>query len=199
MKRLFFLLILFLPVSLFGGELQSWNTLNLKGKISDDFTIAMEPESRYSDKLEYFHLDVGLVYSVNKKLKIGGYYREIFEIKSNKRVHEMRPHIDVFYKFSSKFKLRVRNEYQIKEISNNIWRIRFRPTFTYKINKRFSPFVQTEPFFTLNGFIRNRFNIGPGFIFGKLWIKPGYMLQTNYKNNKFDNLHIFWVNSGLKF
>ncbi len=182
-----------------GQDFQSWNTLNIKGKLSNNLTIAMEPESRYSNELEYFHLDVGLVYKVNEKLKIGGYYREIFEIKSEQRVHEMRPHLDLFYTFNKSCKIRVRNEYQIKEISDNVWRIRFRPTYTCKVNDWFKPFVQTEPFFTTKGFVRNRFNIGPGFEYGKLWVKPGYMLQTNYKNNTFDNLHILWVNMGLKF
>jgi hypothetical protein len=182
-----------------GQELQSWNTLNLKGKLSENVTIAMEPESRYSDKMEYFHLDVGLVYKVNGKLKIGGYYREIFEIKSNQRVHEVRPHLDFFYTFNKRFKIRVRNEYQIKELSDNIFRLRLRPTYNYKINDWFSPFIQTEPFITIDGFVRNRLNIGPGFTYKKLWIKPGYMLQTNYKNKIIDNLHILWVNMGLKF
>jgi hypothetical protein len=198
MKKL--LLVLFLlPLSLFGQDFQSWNTVNIKGKLSEKFTIAMEPESRYSDELEYFHLDLGVVYTVNDKLKVGGYFREIFEIKNEVRVHEMRPHIDIFYKFNKSFKVRVRTEYQIKEISDNLLRVRVRPTYTYKVNDWFAPFIQTEPFFSKDGFIRNRLNVGPGFTYKKLWIKPGYMLQTNYKNNTFDNLHILWVNMGFKF
>ncbi|MGB1204261.1 MAG: DUF2490 domain-containing protein [Chitinophagales bacterium] len=190
---------LFFNVIVFGQNIQSWNTLNIKGKISSKWTIAMEPEVRYSDKQEYFHLDVGLVYKINKKLKIGGYYREIFEIKSEGRVHEVRPHIDVFYKPVKSFSVRVRNEYQIKEFSDNIWRIRVRPTYSYAINDWFIPFVQTEPFFSLKGFIRNRFNIGPGFVFGKLWLKPGYMLQTDIKTDGIKQTHIVWINTGLKF
>jgi hypothetical protein len=182
------------------GQVQSWNTLNIKGKLSNNnWVIAMEPESRYSDRLEYFHLDVGLLHKVNDKLKVGGYYREIFEIKNEVRVHEIRPHIDIFYKPYKSFGVRIRNEYQIKEFDDNLWRIRFRPTYTYKINDWFSPFVQTEPFFTTKGFVRNRFNVGPGFTYKKLWIKPGYMLQTDVKNNNIKQTHIIWVNSGLKF
>jgi hypothetical protein len=198
MKKLLLLVFLF-PMIVIGQEIQSWNTLNIKGKIDDKWTIAMEPESRYSDKLEYFHLDVGIVYKVNDKLKVGGYYREIFEIKDDIRVREIRPHIDVFYKPCSSFSLRIRNEYQIKEFTDNLWRIRFRPTYTYKVNKWFAPFVQTEPFFTHKGFVRNRFNIGPGFVIGKLWLKPGYMLQTDVKNNTIKQTHIVWINTGFKF
>ena len=198
MKKLLFTIFL-LPLTILGQESQSWNTLNIKGKVSEKWTIAMEPESRYSDKMVYFHLDVGMVYKVTDKLKVGGYYREIFEIKSDERVHEMRPHLDIFYKFNKSFSVRIRNEYQIKEISDNLFRLRIRPTYTYKVNDWFSPFIQTEPFLTTKGFVRNRLNIGPGFTYKKLWIKPGYMLQTNYKNNTFDNLHILWVNMGFKF
>jgi hypothetical protein len=199
MKKLLLILMLS-PLGLLAQNFQSWSTVNIKGKLSDDFTIALEPESRYSDKMEYFHLDLGVVYTVNDKLKVGGYFREIFEIKNDERVHEMRPHLDFFYKFNGNFKVRVRNEYQIKESSDNLYRIRVRPTFTYKVNDWFIPFVQTEPFFTLkDGIIRNRFNIGPGFKYNKLWVKPGYMLQTNYKDNTFSNLHILWVNMGFKF
>ena len=149
--------------------------------------------------MEYFHFDVGMVYNLTGNLKVGGYYREIFEIKYGIRVHEKRPHLDLFYKFNKSFKVRIRNEYQIKESGKEVWRLRIRPTYTYKVNNWFSPFVQIEPFFTTKGFVRNRFNIGPGFMYKKLWVKPGYMLQTNYKNHNFGNLHIFWLNMGLKF
>jgi hypothetical protein len=197
MKKLLLLLFL-LPLNLL-GQTQSWNTLNIKGKLSNNLTIAMEPESRYCGELLYFHLDVGLVKKINDKIKIGGYYREIFEIKNDMRVHEVRPHIDIFYKANKTFKLRIRNEYQIKEFNDNVWRIRFRPTYSFKINEWFSPFVQTEPFLTTKGLVRNRFNLGPGFTYKQLWVKPGYMLQTDIKNEKIKQPNIIWINTGLKF
>lgn len=193
-----FLLLLLTPLTLL-GQVQSWNTLNIKGKINNNWSIAMEPESRYSNILEYFHLDVGMVYTFNNKFKVGGYYREIFEIKNDIRVREIRPHIDIFYTPIKSFSLRIRNEYQIKEFTDNVWRIRFRPSYTYKVNDWFKPFIQTEPFFTHKGLVRNRFNVGPGFVFGKLWLNPGYMLQTDIKNNTVIQTHIIWVNTGLKF
>ncbi|PDH45559.1 MAG: hypothetical protein CND43_02210 [Flavobacteriales bacterium MED-G15] len=196
-----FSLIIFilLSINVFGQTIQSWNTINVKGKLSDKFQIAVEPESRFSDKLEYFHLDFGLIYLLNKKFKIGGYYREIFEIKSELRVREIRPHIDIFYTVSRSFKIRICNEYQIKELTNNNWRIRFRPTYKLNINKWFFPFIQTEPFFNAKGFTRNRFNIGPGFVIDKFWLKPGYMLQTDLKNKRVKQTHIFWINAGIIF
>ena len=66
-----FSLIIFilLSINVFGQTIQSWNTINVKGKLSDKFQIAVEPESRFSDKLEYFHLDFGLIYLLNKKFE----------------------------------------------------------------------------------------------------------------------------------
>lgn len=200
MKKLLVWGMLALSASTFAEEIESWNTLNLKGKISDEWTVAMEPESRFArNELEYFHLDLGFVYKLNSELKIGGYFREIFEIKKEERVREMRPHVDIFYSPFKSFKVRIRNEYQIKEKSDNVFRFRVRPTYTYKVNEWFAPFIQTEPFFTEDGFVRNRLNFGPGFIVGKMWLKPGYMLQTDYKNSEYSNRHIIWVNTGFKF
>ena len=87
---------------------------------------------------------------------------------------------------------------QIKQISDNVWRIRFRPTFTYKIHELFQPYIQTEPFFTVNGFIRNRLNIGIGLVHKKMWFKPGYQLQTDLKNGIVSQIHTLWINIGIK-
>jgi hypothetical protein len=190
------LMFVFLPIILVGQEFQSWNTFNIKGKLGDKWELAAEPELRYSlSDIEYFH---GVIYKVVGDLKIGVYYREIFENKSNIRVHEMRPHIDVFYKFNKYFKVRLRNEYQIKQISDNVWRIRVRPTFTYKIHNLFQPYIQTEPFFTDKGFVRNRLNIGIGLVHKKMWFKPGYQLQTDLKNGIVSQIHTLWINVGIK-
>jgi hypothetical protein len=193
------LMFVFLPIILVGQEFQSWNTFNIKGKLGDKWELAAEPELRYSlSDIEYFHFDIGVIYKVVGDLKIGVYYREIFENKSNIRVHEMRPHIDVFYKFNKYFKVRLRNEYQIKQISDNVWRIRVRPTFTYKIHNLFQPYIQTEPFFTDKGFVRNRLNIGIGLVHKKMWFKPGYQLQTDLKNGIVSQIHTLWINVGIK-
>ena len=63
---------------------------------------------------------------------------------------EIRPHVDFFYKFNDEWKVRVRNEYQIKEFAEDLYRFRLRPTYKYKLNNTFTPFVQTEGFFCWN-------------------------------------------------
>lgn len=184
----------------YAEEIESWNTLNVKGKVAEGWTLAMEPESRFAhNELEYFHLDVGMVRKVSGEWKIGGYYREIFEIKKGERVREVRPHLDFFYSPVKWFKVRIRNEYQIKQKSDNVFRFRVRPTLTYKVKDWYGWFIQTEPFFTEKGLVRNRLNFGPYFKVAKMWLKPGYQLQTDIKTDITTQRHIFWLNTGFKF
>jgi hypothetical protein len=197
MKKILFLLFL-LPLSLMGQELQSWNTLNMKIKPIKPLTVVLEQEARYGETQVYHHTDAGLVYKLNDRLSIGGFYREIFEMKDDIRVREIRPHIDIFYKSLPTLKFRIRTEHQIKEISDDVTRLRIRPTYTYPNEKLVAPFAQTELFFTTKGFVRNRLNMGVAVKYNKLSIKPGYMLQTSVKNGVVDNIHILWVYVGLK-
>ena len=139
MKKLIFIFVLFINININAqSPFENWSTLNIKGKLNDKLILAIEGEQRYSYEtrhVRYFHTDIGLVYKIYDKLRIGGYYRELYELKREERVMEVRPHLDFFYKFNKSFKIRVRNEYQIKEFSDNIYRFRFRPTYEYKINK----------------------------------------------------------------
>lgn len=180
---------------------ENWSTLNVKGNINNNFTIAFEGEERYNypnKQVRYFHTDVGLIYKCTKKTSIGGYYRELYELKNDIRVREVRPHLDFFYKFNDEWKIRVRNEYQIKEISHNVFRYRLRPTYKHKINNVFSGFLQTEGFFVGATLVRNRFNPGVIIKLNKLIIEPGYMLESN-NNGGWSHIHIFWLNTKIEF
>ena len=94
--------------------------------------------------------------------------------------------------------MRIRNEYQIKEFADNIYRFRLRPTYTYKINKTFSLFIQTEGFFTITKLVRNRLNPGIAIKVNKFVVEPGYMLESNNKST-WNHIHIFWINTKMKF
>ena len=202
MKKLLVLFILILSFQLNAqSPFENWSTLNIKGKINSKLTIAIEGEQRYNypnNNVRYFHTDLGLVYKVNKKLSIGCYYRELYELKSEGRVMEVRPHLDFFYKFNDEWKVRVRNEYQIKEFAEDLYRFRLRPTYKYKLNNTFSPFVQTEGFFVGTKLVRNRFNPGVAIKIGKMVIEQGYMLESNNKT-EWSHIHIFWINTKIKF
>ena len=180
---------------------ENWSTLNIKGKLNSQWTLVIEGEQRYNHpdhQVRYFHTDVGLLYKVNDNLSIGGYYRELYELKDDIRVLEIRPHLDFFYKLQDRWKVRVRNEYQIKEFDDNLFRFRLRPTYTFKINETFSPFIQTEGFFVGTILVRNRFNPGIAIKIGKMVIEPGYMLESNNKT-QWTHIHLFWLNTKIKF
>ena len=181
---------------------ENWNTLNVKGLVGARVTLAIEGEQRYNhinNQIRYFHTDLGIVYTITNRLSIGAYYRELYEIKNNIRVLEIRPHLDFFYKFNNKWKVRIRNEYQIKELADdNLFRFRIRPTYRYKLNKTFSPFIQTEGFFVGSAVVRNRFNLGIAITVGKWVIEPGYMLESNNKAI-WSHIHIFWINTKIYF
>tara|TARA_B110000211_G_C14057559_1_gene544050 strand:- start:11 stop:526 length:516 start_codon:yes stop_codon:yes gene_type:complete len=170
----------------------------MKIKPIKSFTVVLEQEARYGETQVYHHTDAGLVYKLNDKLSLGGFYREIFEIKGDDRVREIRPHIDIFYKSLPSLKFRIRTEHQIKEISDDVTRLRVRPTYTYPSKKMVTPYSQTELFFTNKGFVRNRFNVGVNIRLNKISVKPGYMLQSSVKGGDVNNIHIFWVYVGLK-
>jgi len=202
MKKLLVLFMVFFMCKLNAqSPFENWTTLNIKGKLNTKLTLVVEGEQRYNHpnrRIRYFHVDLGLVYKVNDKLSIGGYYRELYELKGKERVMEIRPHLDFFYKSNDKWKVRVRNEYQIKECSDNLYRFRLRPTYTYKINETFNPFIQTEGFFVGVKLVRNRFNPGIAIKLNKIVIEPGYMLESNNKT-EWTHIHIFWINTKIKF
>ena len=80
----------------------------MKIKPIKSFTVVLEQEARYGETQVYHHTDAGLVYKLNDKLSLGGFYREIFEIKGDDRVREIRPHIDIFYKSLPSLKFRIK-------------------------------------------------------------------------------------------
>lgn len=180
---------------------ENWSTLNIKGNLSPNLVIAIEGEERYnypSNQVRYFHTDVGLIKKVSDKLCIGAFYRELYELKNDSRVMEVRPHLDIFYKINRNWKVRIRNEYQIKEISEDLFRFRVRPTWKRELNKAASAFVQTEGFFVGTTLVRNRFNPGIAIKLNKIVVEPGYMLESNNKS-EWSHIHIFWINTKIKF
>ena len=200
-KLLVLVIVVFISELKAQSPFENWSTLNIKGKINDQWTLSIEGEQRYNHpdhQVRYFHTDVGLLYKVNDNLSIGGYYRELYELKDDIRVLEIRPHLDFFYKLQDRWKVRVRNEYQIKEFDDNLFRFRLRPTYTFKINETFSPFIQTEGFFVGTILVRNRFNPGIAIKIGKMVIEPGYMLESNNKT-QWTHIHLFWLNTKIKF
>jgi hypothetical protein len=191
-----------LLVSLFSFGQEQWTTMNIGGKLNNDWSVAMEGEQRISyimGKIRYLHYDFGVIRKVNDDLKIGFFYRELYEIKKGIKVNEVRPHIDAFYVATKHWKFRIRLEYQDKEIAEDVLRFRIRPNYDFKLFKNYDPYIQTELNFTKDGFTRNRFNAGVTINLGKFQIQPGYVSELLYTNSNFTNTNIIWVNNKINF
>lgn len=202
MKKLLIFLFL-LPTLSFGQVVEEqWTTLNIHGKLSKTWAVAMEGEQRYSwekDYIRYFHYDAGLIKTFNSHLKVGLFYREIYEIKSDKRVIEHRPHVDAFVTHGKHWKWRVRLEYQEKEFEEDLFRFRVRPTYELNKLKQGDPFIQTELNFTKYGFTRNRFNAGLTFKWEKLTIQPAFLLESLNKGDNWKHVSAIWINNKISF
>lgn len=199
--KIILILVLGLPILSF-GQSEQWTTLNITGKLDKDWTIAMEGEQRYNlekDYIRYFHYDAGLIKTVNSHLKIGIFYREIYEIKNSIRVIEHRPHTDAFISHGKHWKWRVRLEYQAKEFDEDLFRFRVRPTYEFHKVKQADPFIQTELNFTKYGFTRNRFNVGLTFHWSKLTIQPAFLVESINKTGAWTHMSVIWVNSKINF
>ena len=201
MKKLLLLFLLLLPILTFGQN-EQWTTLNIAGKLDKKWSIAMEGEQRYSwekDYIRYFHYDAGLVRTVNSHLKIGLFFREIYEIKNKVRVIEHRPHVDAFVTHGKHWKWRVRLEYQAKEFDEDLFRFRIRPTYELNKFKQADPFIQTELNFTKYGFTRNRFNTGLTFHWGKFITQPAFLLESLNRGDHWKHVSAIWINNKISF
>lgn len=207
-KKLLLLFSIIISSDSFSQDAESWNTINISGNLTPNTYIVAEGEQRYNvteNYVRYFHYDIGYVVKVSKKSKIGFYYRDIYEMKKNYRIHEARPHIDYFYE-TGPWKLRTRLEYQFKEIYQDGWRARFRPLYQTHVFNNFNPYVSTEINVTEKGITRSRSNLGVTIKYDKFEIQPGYILEANglYTIPDFRSLQTLtyrnsiWINFKIK-
>lgn len=199
--------LLMLPLTLFSQQSESWNTINVCSDLTKNSWLVTEAEQRFNvtnNYVRYFHYDFGYLTKINKKTKVGIYYREVYEMKNGYRIQESRPHLDLFYDTKS-WKHRVRLEYQIRERLEDMSRFRYRPTYAPTLFKNFNPYVGNEILISKYGFTRNRLNVGLTYKVGHVEIQPSYMLESvgGYKlipmklSQPWTHKNIIWIN--LKF
>ena len=132
---------LFLSTNLFSqSRFQTWPTISLKGEVIDNLDVKFKYRNKYDHKesssvTSWFNM--GLEYKLNKS-SFGIYYRELHTIKSS----EKRQHLDITYQLNDNMKIRLRNEYRIKEINDNVFRYRLRYSYSLKLFDNYNPFVQ---------------------------------------------------------
>ena len=185
----FFLLFLFVDVKS-QTNFENWSVLDVAGKVKKNIELKFEYKNKYShedSQLRSSHVDFGVSYKINE-LTIGVFYREIYQIKKESRVSEFRPHLDFSYKFNDNLKLRLRNEYRIKELSDNAFRFRLRSSYSLNIWDNFNPFFQNEIFISKKQLVRDRVSLGINIKINNtpFKIKPSYLLEANRKSSEND-------------
>ena len=166
---------------------EDWINIDVAGKINKKFELKIEYQHKYNhedNRIRSSHVDMGVTYKINK-FSIGGFYREIYEMKGDNRVTELRPHLDLSYKINDNLKLRLRNEYRIKELKDNVFRYRLRLAYSLNVWDNYNPFFQNEINLSEGSLVRDRVILGLSINIknSPFKIKPSYIFESNRKES----------------
>ena len=175
---------------------EDWINIDVAGEINKKLELKLEYQHKYShedNRIRSSHVDMGVTYKVNK-FSIGGFYREIYEMKGGNRVTELRPHLDLFYKINDNLKLRLRNEYRIKELNDNVFRYRLRLAYSLNVWDNYNPFFQNEINFSEGSLVRDRIIFGLSIKIkdSPFKIKPSYIFESNRKESSSEPNSFLW-------
>ena len=175
---------------------EDWINIDVAGEINKKLELKLEYQHKYShedNRIRSSHVDMGVTYKVNK-FSIGGFYREIYEMKGGNRVTELRPHLDLFYKINDNLKLRLRNEYRIKELNDNVFRYRLRLAYSLNVWDNYNPFFQNEINFSEGSLVRDRIILGLSINIknSPFKIKPSYIFESNRKESSSEPNSFSW-------
>jgi hypothetical protein len=174
------------------GDFQIWNTDYEDVKVYKDVKLSLEQEFRYgknASEFYYQHYDFGAVFSYDKMLDLGFFYRQVFErLHEKKWREEDEPNINATLKLDLwKFKIDDRNRLEYRHFRYKDDMVRYRNKFTIKLplefkKIKFSPYSCDEMFVSSDstGFDENRFSSGLEF--------------EVTKNSKFDVYYMFKEN-----
>ena len=173
------------------GDFQIWNTDVEEVKVHKNVNFVMEQEYRFGEnatELYYQHYDFGGVFSFDKMLDLGFFYRQVFERYRKKWRAEDMPNVNATIKLDLwLFKFEDRNRIEYRHFRYRDDMIRYRNKFALKLPLDFAkikvaPYVSDEIFISSNGtgFNENRFCAGAEFGLTK-YAKADfyYMLKEN--------------------
>ncbi|MAQ44069.1 MAG: hypothetical protein CMG25_06255 [Candidatus Marinimicrobia bacterium] len=198
-KKVLFLLVLILliPTYIFSqSSFQTWPTIEVSGEIIDDLDIKFKFRSKYDHDEKGFDatwFNMGLSYKY-EKMSFGLFFRQIYAMKDDDRFAELRPHFDLSYKINDNLKLRLRNEYRIFELNNNIFRYRLRLAYSLNIWDNYNPFFQNEINFSEGSLVRDRIILGLSIKIkdSPFQIVPSYILESNRKESSSETNSFLW-------
>jgi hypothetical protein len=195
------------------GDFQIWNTDYEDVKVYKNVKLSMEQEFRYgknASELYYQHYDFGTVFTFDKMLDLGFFYRLVYErLHDQKWREEDEPNVDATLKFDLwKFKVDDRNRLEYRHFRYKNDSVRYRNRFTIKFplefkKIKFSPYSCDEMFISSDstGFNENRLSSGVEFELTKYAkFDMYYMFKENrIKNNKWNNTNVLGMKIKIAF
>jgi hypothetical protein len=179
-------------------DFQTWNSIALEKKVTKKLDISISQELRLRDnssELNSTFTDAGFTYEALKNFNIGLYYRLI--IMSDGIAH--RAYIDVSFKhqiskWTAQARIRLQHQEEKNELAENY--IRPKVSLTYKINKKWQPYVSGELFyharyFKSSLFDEYRLTAGCNYNFNKRnSIKFFYLFDQEFNVNAAEQSHV---------
>ena len=91
-------------------------------------------------------------------------------------------------------KLRLRNEYRIKELKDNVFRYRLRLAYSLNVWDNYNPFFQNEINFSEGSLVRDRIILGLSINIknSPFKIKPSYIFESNRKESSSEPNSFSW-------
>jgi hypothetical protein len=162
-RYLFLVLLLFSFIPALGqvNDASLWSSLNIEKKITPDLSANLNQEFRFNEnisELGIFFTDVGLLYKINKSIRISGNLRFI----NNRRLDDSysqrcRYYLDLSFRKKFKplvisFRTRFQSQYKIyaeeKDV-NPFYYNRDKLTLKIDLDKKYTPYLSSEIFIPL--------------------------------------------------
>jgi hypothetical protein len=200
------------------NDFQSWNSIEIEKKVTNDFSLSIEEELRFSNNSTSFnesHTNISGYYSFNKILKAGLGYRYSFtrDIEDgNVLSHRVLGDVFLKYKFSDfifSFRELIQCDWQGEKTSPTAsypeLYLRHKFQIKYNVPKvALFPFIEAEFFQSMNNPVKNnidKYRLTGGFEYkfeNRLAISIFYRYQDTQKILKKRN-HIYLIGTGVSY
>ena len=193
-----------------------WMGVTLQSKFTRKLEGSLTEQLRLSNDITRINLllsDLGLDYSINKKLKVGLHYRFINSNKDNYYSKRHRFYADIAWKEKVKFisfTLRERIQEQFSDYNSSEtgkipeWVLRSKLTAKIDLDKKYSPYVSFEMFYLIDnateetGITDFRYETGINYEFNRIHSVNPYLLCQITRSTNFIEL-IYGVSYSYSF
>ena len=193
-----------------------WMGVTLQSKFARKLEGSLTEQLRLSNDITRINLllsDLGLDYSINKKLKVGLHYRFINSNKDNYYSKRHRFYADITWKEKVKFisfTLRERIQEQFSDYNSSEtgkipeWVLRSKLTAKIDLDKKYSPYVSFEMFYLIDnakeesGITDFRYETGINYEFNRIHSVNPFLLYQITRSTNFIEL-IYGVSYSYSF